>query len=57
MNYFVCVCYHAGRVSVLESEIQLLTRRTAAQDERKNVLGRNHVTYRKSDQAKGKAAL
>jgi len=42
----MCVCYHAWRVSVLESIIQLLTGGTAAQDEGKNVLGRNYMTYK-----------
>ncbi len=48
----MCVCYHAWRVSVLVSKIQLLTRWTAAQDEGKNVLGRNYMTYTQSYQAK-----
>lgn len=44
----MCVCYHAWRVSVLESKIQLLTRWTAAQDDGKDVLRRNYVAYRHS---------
>lgn len=45
----MCVSYHAWGVSVLESKVQLLTRGAAAQDERKNVLGRNDVTYRQRE--------
>jgi len=42
-----CVCrYHARRVSVLKSEIQLLTRWAAAQDDGKNVLRGNDVACR-----------
>lgn len=33
----------------MESKVQLLTRGAAAQDERKNVLGRNDVTYRQRE--------
>lgn len=45
--HIVCVCYHAWRISVLESIIQLLSRWTTAQDEGKDVLRRNYMTYRK----------
>lgn len=40
----VCFHYHARRVSVLESEIQLLSGWTTAQDKWKNILRRNHMT-------------
>lgn len=44
------VCYHAWRASVLESKIQFLARRAAAQDEREDVSRRNHMTYRNKKQ-------
>lgn len=39
-----CISHHAWRVSVLESEVQLLARRATAQDEGKDVPRGNHMT-------------
>lgn len=44
IQYSACVSYHSRRVSVLESELELLTRRATAQHEGKDVLRRNYVT-------------